>query len=1069
MKKLKMTLRTTFFLIAFTTIANMSFAQCWFVDDATNSVCMTEPTNSCIPITYPNGATAFSIEALSIDPSGSPVYASDGGQVGILDPISGIFTPFANPSGYTDIDGLAWDPNANKLFASVRLVNQNDLLVCIEISGPNAGLPVAGTQVVVTGSGDDVDELTVPPNSCSNAGIIFATIDIGGSFVLATIDPASGVATELGPIGIPDVESITFDANCNLYGNTGSGALYLLDQNTGAAIGDPILNVNGNDVEGMSCESSTPFGASISNYIWEDTNGDGVQGAGEDPIAGVIVNLLDAAGNPVLDPAGNPITAVTDANGEYIFDNLPAGDYIVEIDPSNFAAGGALEGYAQTFDEDGGDDGQIAVSLDANEDHITADFGFQGTGTIGDTIFEDLDGDGVQGPGEMGIPGVTVELFDSMGNSLGTAVTDANGNYLFDELPAGDYTVTVTPPADYVNSADPDGAFDDTADVTLGPNEDNLDQDFGYEPLGSIGDTIFEDLDGDGVQGPGEMGIPGVTVELFDSMGNSLGTAVTDANGNYLFDELPAGDYTVTVTPPADYVNSADPDGAFDDTADVTLGPNEDNLDQDFGYEPLGSIGDTIFEDLDGDGVQGPGEMGIPGVTVELFDSMGNSLGTAVTDANGNYLFDELPAGDYTVTVTPPAGYDNTADPDGLLDDTADVTLGIGEDNTDQDFGYEPNGSIGDTIYEDLDGDGMQGPGEMGIPGVTVELFDDMGNSLGTTMTDANGNYIFENLPAGDYTVTVTPPAGYTNTGDPDGTFDSTTDVTLGAGEMTTVEDFGYQGTGSIGDLIWEDLNGDGVVDPGEMGMAGVTVELKDSLCVVIATTMTDANGNYIFDNLPPGDYTILVTPPAGFDNTGDPDGTMDNTSMVTLATDGIMMGQDFGYDMIVVAVDIMFFNAKKNNKYVDLEWALAYDGDLDYVEIQHSMDGVNYQAVKNGDSDLIAYTHTKTKAGSNYYRLVFHEYNGEITISNTKVIRFAQAEVIKIYPTLVSEQLNIDGAIINQYAIYGLDGKLIKQGLNDANGYQTIDLLDLPDGNYMIRMESTSGQVLSKQFMKIN
>ena len=757
MKKLKMTLRTTIFLIAFTTIANMSFAQCWFVDDATNSVCMTDPANSCIPITYPDGSTAFSIEALSIDPSGSPVYASDGGQVGILDPISGLFTPFANPSGYTDIDGLAWDPNTNKLFASVRLVNQNDLLVCIEISGPNAGLPVAGTQVAVTGSGIDVDELTVPPNSCSNAGIIFATIDIGGSFVLATIDPASGVATEIGPIGIPDVESITFDANCNLYGNTGTGALYLLDQDTGAAIGDPILNVNGNDVEGMSCESSTPFGASISNYIWEDTNGDGVQGAGEDPIAGVLVNLLDAAGNPVLDPAGNPITAVTDANGEYLFDNLPAGDYIVEIDPSNFTAGGALEGYAQTFDEDGGDDGQIAVSLDANEDHTTADFGFQGTGTIGDTIFEDLDGDGVQGPGEMG------------------------------------------------------------------------------------------------------------------------------------------------------------------------------------------------------------------------------------------------------------------------------------------------------------------------IAGVTVELFDDMGISLGTTMTDANGNYIFENLPAGDYTVTVTPPAGYTNTGDPDGTFDSTTDVTLGAGEMTTVEDFGYQGSGSIGDLIWEDLNGDGVVDPGEMGMAGVTVELKDSLCVVIATTMTDANGNYIFDNLPPGDYTILVTSPAGFDNTGDPDGTMDNTSMVTLAPDGIMMGQDFGYDMIVVAVDIMFFNAKKNNKYVDLEWGLAYVGDLDYVEIQHSMDGVNYQAVKNGDSDLIAYTHTKTKAGSNYYRLVFHEYNGEITISNTKVIRFAQAEVIKIYPTLVSKQLNIDGAIINQYAIFGLDGKLIKQGLNDANGYQTIDLLDLPDGNYMIRMKSSSGQVLSKQFVKIN
>ena len=353
--------------------------------------------------------------------------------------------------------------------------------------------------------------------------------------------------------------------------------------------------------------------------------------------------------------------------------------------------------------------------------------------------------------------------------------------------------------------------------------------------MGQIGDTIWEDTDGDGIQDPGEPGIPGVTVTLDPPPGVDLGngpgvpvTVVTDANGEYLFAGLPAGDYTVTVTPPPGMTNTGDPDGGNDSTADVTLGTNEVNLDQDFGYQPnpaTGQIGDTIWEDLNGDGDQDPGEPGIPGVTVELDPPAGVDLGngpgvpvTVVTDASGEYLFDNLPEGDYTVTVTPPAGMDNTGDPDGGNDSTADVSLGDGEVNLDQDFGYQHSGQIGDTIWNDLDGDGVQDLGEPGIPGVTVELDPpagvDLGNGPGvpvTVVTDANGEYLFNNLPEGDYTITVTPPPGSTNTGDPDGGFDSTSDVSLDPGEVNLDQDFGYQYDGQIGDTIWEDLDGDGV------------------------------------------------------------------------------------------------------------------------------------------------------------------------------------------------------------------------------------------------------------------
>ncbi len=162
----------------------------------------------------------------------------------------------------------------------------------------------------------------------------------------------------------------------------------------------------------------------------------------------------------------------------------------------------------------------------------------------------------------------------------------------------------------------------------------------------------------------------------------------------------------------------------------------------------------TVWHDANNNGVVDSGE-GIAGVTVSLTPPAGVDLGngsgvavTTVTDGNGNYNFGDLPPGDYTVAVDPStlppalAGATNTVDPDGGNDSTATVSLAQGENNQDQDFGYLLPGSIGDTIYNDLDGDGVADSGE-GIAGVTVTLTPpagvDLGNGPGqpiTTVTD---------------------------------------------------------------------------------------------------------------------------------------------------------------------------------------------------------------------------------------------------------------------------------------------------------------------------------------------
>ena len=202
---------------------------------------------------------------------------------------------------------------------------------------------------------------------------------------------------------------------------------------------------------------------------------------------------------------------------------------------------------------------------------------------------------------------------------------------------------------------------------------------------------------------------------------------------------------------------------------------------------PPAVVGNYVWLDEDGDGDQDAGEAGIPNVRVTLagLDNLGASVSrTTYTDANGGYLFDGLPPSNgagYTITVFPPAGLNQTYDENGLGTPNTTVTvLAAGDEHLTADFGYNwatptetnnpPNGAlgaIGDRVWIDADGDGMQDPGEAGIPGVTVTLYSDPdGDGIyntvrsGTTTTDAAGNYIFDGLAAGGYVVQDYPAGG---------------------------------------------------------------------------------------------------------------------------------------------------------------------------------------------------------------------------------------------------------------------------------------------------------------------
>ncbi len=200
---------------------------------------------------------------------------------------------------------------------------------------------------------------------------------------------------------------------------------------------------------------------------------------------------------------------------------------------------------------------------------------------------------------------------------------------------------------------------------------------------------------------------------------------------------------------------------------------------------------------------------------------------------------------------------------------------------------------LGDRVWLDANRDGVQDEGGAGLEGITVELLAGCTDTTAAAsrVTSNSGQYLFTNLAPGQYRVRFIAPNGYIFTAkdqraepsDSDAGADGITDCfTLAAGQENYDIDAGVYDPNSaiptptptatplggyIGDRVWNDLNRDGIQSDGEPSLQGVTVELFQGCTISgspLQSKVTSNSGQYLFNDLLPGQYRVRVTAPAG-------------------------------------------------------------------------------------------------------------------------------------------------------------------------------------------------------------
>ncbi len=616
----------------------------------------------------------------------------------------------------------------------------------------------------------------------------------------------------------------------------------------------------------------------VKGRFWCDGGSPGCDGVfqpeNDTPLAGMQVRLEQIDGT-------NVVNGQTNGAGEYTLSTKIPGTYRVRLIDADLPGktgayhnGVLVTGPIGSFSANGG-----------SRTYEDIDFYYcPEPGRLTGLVFEEsherpCDGELQQDEEANGLAGVTVTITGPLNASINT---NQNGIYVFNNLPAGDYNVTVDGQDMGTFGVSPSSATSVPALIT--PGGTTTVNFAGCRPA-KIEGYVFKDPVGDcdGEYANGE-GLENWQVDLIQN-GAVVASETTDAFGKYEFGDLDAGDYTVElqITEPTAGDNCYLVSPA-DKQVDVSLLPGEtERVDYGLCAQALaGRVWSEVFEQLNG--VWEPTEdTPLAGVSVSIEGVSGDALGytdETTTDAQGKYRFDNLPTGQYEIVVTDNAGNQTILSGLEAQDPTLrDPSLAPGDFVDDQDFYYTSTmQAVSGRVWKETFGgtNGVWEPTEdTPLANVEVEITGVTGDAVGyndTTTTDNQGFYSFDDIPAGSYLIKITDSAG--NVTIVEGLTGPTPDErtpSVGVNETVPNQDFYYvDPTQSLSGRVWqevfEDLNG--IWEPTEdTPLAGVNVTIEGTSGDALGQTFdtnTNADGFYQFDNIPTGTYDVYVTDNAG-------------------------------------------------------------------------------------------------------------------------------------------------------------------------------------------------------------
>lgn len=628
------------------------------------------------------------------------------------------------------------------------------------------------------------------------------------------------------------------------------------------------------------------------NIALEETGG--IEGQIAELGPGIVISLASLDGQQSL---------TTDVEGRFIKQGLIAGDYTVY---APLPEGKTLASDATWQVTQRGDMIWVSISILPGETYQLPAVQYVELTSIQGVAYLDENGDQVYSQGEPLMSGVAVALQqkkDDRWLDVANVKTNEYGVYSFRDLQPGVYRVASMAGGEgaYVASVGPRPA-------TMGDSGVMISQELSLRSgeilsgetdvaIGQPSELSFEafaDSNENGIRGEYERPVAGVTVEVIQAGQDLvLASGVTDAKGMLQLTDVPPGSYLLRVSLPDGYMFTRKGEGtgsgvscvegdesvAYSDP--VVFLPGR-VVEAGAGMIPVGSFSGMVFKDVNNNAVMDEGEPGVAGVQLTIRGVKTGIERTLVTDETGLYRFTSLRNDNYDFSASLPEGMlfarYSLEGGDRRSVFTVEGTTGKRQfpvkgaaDVTDKNVGVIDEGVVRGIAFLDLNYNGIRDEGEPGCAGVTLELIKESNSkSMGKKVTGEDGSYDFDSLRGGEYRLrAILPDDGsiFTQASKQQGLVNlfeqresrrenSISPISIENGDVVETV-VGLARGAQIKGTVFQDADYNGVLDDKDKRISGVKVEVRNAQEEIIASTTTNANGNYLLDGIMPGMYSL--------------------------------------------------------------------------------------------------------------------------------------------------------------------------------------------------------------------